>query len=134
MKRLLLVFVAMLAIVSVRANASIEKVRTPASPIGNETELQGQEYPLWSGYIKNFYRDDRCYITYQEEGSRQMVLYCTQSVYDALRKDYEFMIELAIKVKRGEYDYASLVIMESVFQEKYTYSKRSNGEWWITQH
>lgn len=102
----------------------------------NETKskLQNKEYPLWSGYIKNFYNDDRFYITYQEEGSRQMVLYCTQSVFKSLRSDYGVMIEAAMKVKRGELDYAALVVLESCFQEKYTYSKRSNGEWWITQH
>ncbi len=103
-------------------------------PIENKTTLQGKEYPLWSGYIKNFYNDDRYYITYQEEGSRQMVLYCTQSVFKSLRDDYGVMIEAAVKVKRGEFDYAALVILESCFQEKYTYSQRSNGEWWITKH
>ena len=124
----------MLAFTSMRANTNFERVTAPVKPIENESQLLGQDYPLWSGYIKKFYCDDRCYITYQEEGSYQKVLYCTQSVYKSLRKDYEFMIELAIKVKRGVYSYEYLVIMEGVFQEKYTYSKRQNGEWWITQH
>lgn len=132
MKRMLLVFVAVLAFASLQANTPVERIKAVGSPF--VSEIQGTEYPLWSGYIKNFYSDDRYYITYQEEGSRQMVLYCTQSVFKSLRDDYAVMIEAAVKVRRGEFDYASLVILESVFQEKYTYSRRSNGEWWITKH
>lgn len=93
-----------------------------------------EEFPLMSAYIIKFYNEERSFITYKEPDSYKKVLYCTENVLLSLLVDWEFMISLALDYQAGKISYLELVIMEGVFEEKYTYSKRSNNEWWITQH
>lgn len=75
MKRLLFVFVAMLAFTSMRAYTKIDN-ECVAHPKPNLERMQAAGKPLVSNYIVDFFMSGSYYIAYKEPNKNQIYIYC----------------------------------------------------------
>ena len=131
MKRLLLVFVAMLAFTSMRAYTKIDN-ECVSHPKPNLEKVQATGKPLVSNYIVDFFMSGSYYIAYQEPNKKQIYIYCNEATFIALCKDYDMMQELALNVKWGKTSHNDYRTMEAKFEKKYTYAKNSKNVYRIT--
>ena len=131
MKRMLLVFVAVLAFASLQANTD-NCNEGIAQPTPSLERIQAAGSPLVSGYIVDFIMSGNYKIAYKEPNKKQIYIYCNEATFIALCKDYDMMQELALNVKWGITSYSDYCTMEAKFEKKYTYAKNSKNVYWLT--
>lgn len=131
MKRLLFVFVVVLAFSSLQANTDNGNEGI-AQPTPSLERIQAAGTPLVSGYIVDFIMSGNYKIAYKEPNKKQIYIYCNEATFIALCKDYDMMQELALNVKWGITSYSDYCTMEAKFEKKYTYAKNSKNVYWLT--
>ena len=131
MKKVLLIIVATLTLISMRAYTTVENdCVTHPGPNLERTQAIGN--PLVSYYIVDFLMSGNYRIAYQEPNKTQIIIYCNEATFISLCKDYDLMQELALNVKWGITSYNDYCIMESKFEKKYTLTKNSKNVYWLT--